>query len=191
MADENETMDEKPNTESHQENQKSQNQTSEGAVFNINGKSEMEDLRQQAEKAKNDYLYLRAEFENYKKNAIRERSELSKYGSERVLNEVISVIDNFERALDLHVTPENLSTYVQGVKMTANELKSVVQKFGVVEIPALGLPFDPILHEALGTEETSDVKEGYVLKVFKKAYKLHDRVIRPAQVIVAKAVSKN
>lgn len=160
-------------------------------VTDISAKKEVEEYKAQAEKFKNEYLYLRAEFENYKKNAIKERSELSKYGSERIVVEVLNVIDNFERAQEAQVTPENLNNYVQGVKMTGAELKSLVQKFGVSEVAAIGLPFDPMVHEALGAEETNTVQEGYVFKVFKKAYKLHDRMIRPAQVIVAKAVTKS
>ncbi|MEZ0392918.1 MAG: nucleotide exchange factor GrpE [Pseudobdellovibrionaceae bacterium] len=147
---------------------------------------EMEELRAQIEKYKNDYLYLRAEFDNYKRNVIKERADLLKYGSERLINEILGVLDNFERALEIKATPENLSTYTKGIEMTQQELKSALQKFGVAEIPSLGLPFDPSIHEALSSEETDAVKPGSVSRVFKKPYKLHDKVIRPGQVIVAK-----
>lgn len=145
------------------------------------------ELQQHVDKWKNDYLYLRAEFETYKRNAIKERSEISKYGSERLVADILTVADNFDRALATKATPETLEVYAQGVKMTAAELKSVLSRFGVNEIKCEGQPFDPNLHEALGTEESSTVAEGHILKVFRSAYKLHDRVIRPAQVIVAKA----
>lgn len=147
------------------------------------------ELKQQIEKWKNDYLYLRAEFETYKRNAIKERSEISKYGSERIILEILSVADNFDRALGTKPTPETLEVYAQGVKMSANELKTVLTRFGVSEIKCEGSPFDPMLHEALGAEESDSVSEGHILRVFRSAYKLHDRVIRPAQVIVAKANS--
>jgi molecular chaperone GrpE len=156
-------------------------------VTEIAVQSQVEELRAQAEKYKNDFLYLRAEFDNYKKHAIKERSELSKYGSERVLIEILGVIDNFDRALDMKPTAENIETYAQGVRMTANELKTMLQRFGVTELNCEGEIFDPMIHEALGAEETDSVKEGYIYRVFKKAYKLHDKIIRPAQVIVAKA----
>lgn len=159
-------------------------------VVDMAAQKQIEELKASAEKFKNEYLYLRAEFENYKKNAIKERAELTRYGSERLLVDVLGVIDNFERALELKATPENLNTYVQGVRMTANELKALVQRFGVSEANSEGVPFDPMLHEALGAEETDAVQEGFVFKVFKKAYKLHDKIIRPAQVIVAKAKAK-
>lgn len=139
-----------------------------------------------AEKAKNEFLYLRAEFDNYKRNMIKERSDLVKYGSERLLNEVLNVVDNFDRALDTKVSADNYETYSKGVQMTAAELKSVLTRFGVSEISTVGAAFDPTVHEALGSEE-STLPPGNVTKILRKGYKLHDRLIRPAHVIVAKA----
>lgn len=147
----------------------------------------IQELQQQVEKWKNDYLYLRAEFETYKRNAIKERAEITKYGSERLIADILTVADNFDRALATKLTPETIEVYSQGVKMIASELKSTLSRFGVNEIKCEGLPFDPSLHEALGTEESSTVAEGHILKVFRTAYKFHDRLIRPAQVIVARA----
>jgi len=148
------------------------------------------ELQQQVDKWKNDYLYLRAEFETYKRNAIKERAEISKYGSERLVNEILTVADNFDRALATKLTHETMDVYAQGVKMTATELKAVLTRFGVTEIKCEGLPFDPNVHEALSAEESDKVAEGHILRVFRTAYKFHDRVIRPAQVVVAKAPSK-
>lgn len=150
-----------------------------------------EEFKILAEKYKNDFLYLRAEFENYKRNVIKERSDLVKYGSERVIVDVLGVLDNFERALEAKVSPENLANFVKGIEMTHQELKNALTKNGVSEVPAQGLPFDPMVHEALSSEETDTVKSGHISRVFKKPYKLHDKVIRPAQVIVAKEPVKN
>lgn len=148
--------------------------------------SELQKLQEAAEKYKNDFLYLRAEFENYKRNAIKERSELLKYGGERFIRELLDVVDNFERATQTQVTPENLATFKQGVEMTAQELRSLLQKFSVTEVPAQGAAFDPAVHEALGAEPSDQVPAGHVLRVFKKPYKFHDKVIRTGQVVVAK-----
>lgn len=139
-----------------------------------------------AEKYKNDFLYLRAEFENYKRNAIKERSELLKYGAEKVLVDILGVLDNFERALEMKPTPENLAQYAKGVEITAGELRSTLQKFGVQEVPALGQNFDPTVAEAISSENNEQYKSGQVSRVFKKPYRLHDKVIRPGQVVVAK-----
>lgn len=145
----------------------------------------------ESEKFKNEYLYLRAEFENYKRNAIKERSELLKYGSERLLVDVLGVLDNFERALETKATPENFSNYVKGVEMTAQEFKAALAKFGVTAVDSEGKAFDPAIHEALSAEETDKIPPGHISRVFKKPYKLHDKVIRTGQVVVAKASTAN
>lgn len=157
------------------------------APGNGNGtaENELQKALDQAEKYKNDYLYLRAEFENYKKHAIKERSDLTKFGAERLAKDLLGVLDNFERALQFQVTPENVNQFRQGVEMTEKELKNLLQRHGIAEVPAEGLPFDPAAHEALTNEISDKVAPGHVLRVFQKAYKLHDKLIRPAQVVVA------
>lgn len=148
--------------------------------------SEIEKLQEQAEKFKNDYLYLRAEFENYKRNAIKERSDLIKYGGERFIRDLLDVVDNFDRALQVNVSADNFATFKQGVEMTAQEFKSLLQRHSVQEVPAYGTPFDPMVHEALSSEASEQVAPGHILRVFKKPYKLHDKLIRTGQVVVAK-----
>lgn len=146
----------------------------------------VEELKAQAEKFKNDYLYLRAEFDNFRRNNAKERQELIKYGSERLIVDLLGVLDNFERALETPVTQENMAVYSKGVEMTARELKSVLSKFGVSEVAAKGETFDPMIHEALSSEGTKESKPGTVHRVLRKPYKLHEKLIRPAQVVVAK-----
>ena len=132
------------------------------------------------------YLTLTADFENYKKHAIKERSDLLKYGAEKALIEVLGVLDNFERAMQTGPTAENLDQYVKGIDLTVNELRAVLGRFGVAEVPSLGQNFDPVVHEALSSEETSEYEPGQICRVFKKPYKMHDKLIRPGQVVVAK-----
>lgn len=139
-----------------------------------------------AEKYKKDYLYLLAEFENYKKNAIKERSQLIKYGNERLMLELFEVIDNFDRAIEMEVGSDNLDSFKQGIQLIHGELVSSLSKFGVSMSNPVGQPFDPTEHEALSSEATGDMPAGHVFRVFKKAYHLHDKLIRPAQVVVAK-----
>ncbi len=150
-------------------------------------KSELETAQEDVQKWKNEYLYLRAEFDNYKKHAIKERSDLLKFGIERIARDILEVMDNFERALQTKVTPENLSTFETGVKMTAKELKEALTKHGIQEVPSENQPFNPQFHEAISSEPTTATAEGNVTKVFKKPYKLHDKVIRMGQVVVATA----
>jgi molecular chaperone GrpE len=147
------------------------------------------ELRAEVEKYKNDYLYLRADFENYKKNAIKERSDYLKYGGERLVVDLLNVFDNFERALEAKVTTENFGNFVKGIEMTAGEMRALLKKHGVTDVPSQGQPFDPNMHEALGAEESAQHPAGHVVRVFKKPYKLHDKLIRPGQVVVAKQPS--
>jgi molecular chaperone GrpE len=146
-------------------------------------------LKAEAEKYKRDYLYLLAEFDNYKRNNIKERSDLRKYGAERLAVDLLNVLDIFDSALATEVTPENLANFRKGIEMTAQELRATLGRHGIEEIPSYGKPFDPSVHEALSSEETNDVPNGHISRVFKKPFKLHDRVIRPGQVVVAKPKS--
>ncbi len=150
----------------------------------------VEEAKAEAQKYKNEYLYLLAEFENYKRQVAKERSDLRKYGAERLIVDLLGVLDIFEMALATEVTPETFANFRKGVEMTATELKNVLQRHGVSEAASEGQKFDPSIHEALGSEETNDVPPGTIVKVFKKPYKLHDRLIRPGQVIVAKEKSQ-
>ena len=150
-------------------------------------KSELELAIEESAKWKNDFLYLKAEFENYKRNAIKERSDLLKFGTERIARDILDVVDNFERALQVNLTAETISTYKTGIEMTAKELKELLSKHGVQEVPSEGQPFNPAHHDALSSEPTSAFPEGHVSKVFKKPYKLHEKIIRTGQVVVATA----
>jgi molecular chaperone GrpE len=148
--------------------------------------SEDDVLKQQLEKSQNDFLYLSAEFENYKRQAIKERSQLVKFGSERLLKDLLNVLDIFDTALEMKVDKENFQSFIDGVRMTSTELKNTLDKHGVKSAAKEGDIFDPTLHEAIGSEENDQLEPGQLSKVFKKAYTLHDRIIRPAQVIVVK-----
>jgi molecular chaperone GrpE len=148
-------------------------------------KSELELAQDESSKWKNEFLYLKAEFENYKRNALKERSELLKFGAERIARDVLEVMDNFERALQVKISSETLQTFKVGVEMTAKELKEVLTKHGIQEVPSEGHPFNPLHHEAISSEPSTTIPNGHVSRVFKKPYKLHDKVIRTGQVVVA------
>ena len=148
--------------------------------------SEVEKLTSDNEKLRNEYLYLRAEFDNFRKNSIKERSDLIKFGPERLANALLEVVDIFDKALDDKIDKDNFDGFLSGIKMTSVELKNTLENFGVKAIDSIGKPFDPNLHEALGSEESSEVEEGHILQVFKKPYKFHDKVMRHGQVVIAK-----
>lgn len=147
--------------------------------------SEVEKLTEEVGKWKNEFLYLKAEFDNYKKNVLKERSDLLKYGAERVAKDMLEVADNFERALEFKISPDTVNNFKQGMEMTSKELKDALAKHGIQEVPGLGEAFNPHFFEAISSEATDKYAEGSISRVFKKAYKLHDKIIRMGQVVVA------
>lgn len=148
-----------------------------------------EQFKAEAEKFKRDYLYLAAEFENFKKTAIKERTEARKFATERLVVDLLSTLDTLEAALSTPASAETIETIRKGIELTAHELRTSLAKHGVEALPAEG-PFDPSIHEALTSEETDSVPDGHIARVFKRPYKLHDRVIRHGQVVVAKTGPK-
>lgn len=160
---------------------------------NTNGEGLTPEAKMQAEldKSKKDYLYLAADFDNYRKNAIKERAELSKFGSERFIRDFLNVYDNFERALESEVTEENLTKFREGLQMMAGEFRALLQRNGVQEVKGEGSPFDPTKFEALSAEPRTDMPPNHVATVFKKAYTLHDKLIRPGQVTVSTEATQN
>ncbi len=147
--------------------------------------------KSELDKAKSDYLYLLAEFDNYRKNAIKERSDLVKYGSEKIVREFLNVLDNFERALEASTNGDNGASLRDGVQLISAELRQLLQRFGVEEIKSEGETFDPSKHEAISSEPRADMEPGHVARVFKKAYKMHDKILRPAQVTVSTTSAEN
>jgi molecular chaperone GrpE len=148
------------------------------------------ELLERAEKADENWdrlLRQTADFENYKKRAAREKQDATKYANESLLQKLIPVVDNFEAALAAATAPNASADSLQtGVNMIYTQLKSALTDAGLEEIDASKQTFDPNLHEAVSQQETPDVPEGQVVQQLRKGYKLRDRLIRPATVIVAK-----
>jgi molecular chaperone GrpE len=138
------------------------------------------------------YMRLYAEFENYKKRAAREAKEFRKFANEALVKEMLPVIDNLERAIHSSSSQENnqenyRDKILEGVTMTLNEILKVLERFNVKPVEALGQPFDPNYHEAVAQEESNVHEDNTVIREFQKGYLLHDRLIRPAMVVVSKA----
>ena len=155
---------------------------------------ELQELETQAAKAAeywNQLLRTAADLENYKKRALREKQDAIKYANESLLTKLIPVLDNFDAALSAASTSQGTSTdpFQQGVAMIQQQLKQVLSEAGLEEINAQGQPFDPNCHEAVSQQETVEVPEGNVWQQLRRGYKLRDRLLRPATVVVAKAVA--
>ncbi len=158
---------------------------------------QVEELKSRAAKADEHWdrlLRTAAEFENFKKRAARERQEAVKFANESLLQKLIPVLDSFEMAQaaaqNNNESGQNQSLQA-GIAMIQQQLKGALVEAGLEEVDASGKPFDPNLHEAISQQETADAPEGQVVQQLRKGYKLRERLLRPASVIVAKKPAAN
>jgi len=128
---------------------------------------------------------LTADFDNFRKRAQREKDEARQFANQGLLEKLLPVLDNFEMALT--AVKDADPSVRDGVQMILDQLLGVLKESGVEPVDAMGQPFDPNLHEALSQEETTEVEEGTVFQQVQRGYKLNDRLVRPARVVVAKA----
>ena len=143
-----------------------------------------------AEAGKNWDLYLRerADLENARKRHQREREESIRFANDRLLREMIPVLDNLERAVEhAEQGSEDIQGLLEGVNMTINQFRKALEDFGVKPVAAIGKAFDPNLHQAMGHVESAEQAPNTVVTEFQKGYLLHDRLLRPSLVMVAKA----
>lgn len=161
-------------------------ETDSSSECNENVKDEKDELieKLQAQLADNDEKYKRldAEYYNYRNRSIKEKEEAYKNATAKAIEEILSVTDNFERALNTKTSDES---YKKGVEMIYTQFCDVMKKMGVEEIEAEGKTFDPNFHHAVNQIEDENLGENIVAKVFQKGYTLSGKVIRPAMVCVA------
>lgn len=131
------------------------------------------------------YLRLMAEFQNYKKRVAKEKTDIHSYANEKIVTELLEVLDNFERALASETSVE-AEGYAQGMKLIFDQLLEVLTKSGLEEVKALGEDFDPNMHNAVMTADSEEYDSNKVCSVLQKGYTLNGKVIRPSMVTVAK-----
>lgn len=165
--------------------------TSSGEAVHTGGAESLEDCQRrvteietQLKDKENRYLYLYADFENFKKRAIKERSDLQKFGWEPVARDLLQVVDNLERAMEHVPADEGSKTLREGLQMVLDQFRSVLKNRGVEAIETHHQTFDPNLHEAVG-QEPSELPSGTVSKEYGRGYTLHGRLLRPARVAVS------
>jgi molecular chaperone GrpE len=147
----------------------------------------VEALEQEAKEAHDRLLRVSAEFENYKKRAAREMNDFRKFANESFVKAMLPVIDNLDRAIESSNNKKHAdSSMVEGVNMTLKEILKVLEQFGVKRFDSLGNIFDPGLHQAVMQEETEEHAENSVVKELQKGFMMHDRLVRPAMVVVSK-----
>lgn len=129
--------------------------------------------------------YLAAEFDNYRKRTARESETIVAFGNERLLAAILPFLDNLERALSQSEATGAAGALLSGVRMTYEQLLADLRKFGLEQVDAVGKPFDPNLHEAVGVIPWEGEPEGTVLAESRRGYLLNGRLLRPAQVTVA------
>lgn len=148
----------------------------------VNETAEAPAEEEKTESESEKYMRLMADFQNYKRRCEKERQDIYAYANEKIVSELLEVLDNFERAL---AAGNNEDGFVKGMEMIFTQLKGVMEKSGVAEIPALGEDFDPNFHNAVMMEDSNEYESGKVSAVLQKGYTLNGRVVRPSMVKVA------
>lgn len=185
-------MDENKKKEQSENNKQEENKEQHPAVTEteqpneIEQKENVEDLKKEIAELKDKYLRLYADFENYKRLSAKNKAELIKYSNEELIRELLSVIDHLELALQHSANIENSSALAEGVQMTLKEIKTILEKFGLTVIEALGKPFDPVFHHAISQVESEETDENIVVSEFRKGYMLKDKVLRASLVGISK-----
>jgi molecular chaperone GrpE len=154
------------------------------------GEEKLAAAQAEADEYRDRMLRMAAELENFKKRAAREQDDLKKYATENLIRQLLTVVDNLERAI-ASASPENINgqSVVDGVALTLAEINKILEKHYVSPIQALGEPFDPAFHQAMCHEESADQPPNTVVQEFQKGYLIHDRLLRPAMVVVSKAAT--
>lgn len=169
---------------------------------------ELSSLREQYDDLERQHLRLQADFDNVRRRAMKDRQEAHNYGHEGVVRDLLVTVDNLERAIE-HARAKpgdaaeselpnagvpnagvpSVEAIIEGVELVHRELVQVLERHHVTPVDALGQVFDPSVHEAMAQHESAEAQPNTVVQVFARGYLLHDRLLRPAKVIVSKAVT--
>ena len=146
-----------------------------------------EEAQAEAKLAHDRFLRVSAEFENYKKRSRREVDDFRKYANEALIKELLTVVDNLERAVEVSTEKGENNQLLEGVDLTLKEILKIFEKFNVKPIEALEREFDPAVHQAVLQEASENHAENTVIREFQRGYTIHDRLLRPAMVVVSKS----
>lgn len=147
--------------------------------------AELEKLRAESEDYQQRLLRTQADFDNFRRRTVKEKEELGKYASAKLITELLPVIDNFERALSTAGESTDANSYIKGVEMIFRQLEGVLKTEGLTPMEAEGQPFNPEFHQAIMQVESDEHEDGVVVEVVQKGYLLKDKVLRPAMVKVS------
>ena len=150
------------------------------------GESLMHQLQTDLERFRDLALRSQADFENFRKRAAREKDEAVKYANASMLERLIPILDNFELGLQAARSTSADSPILAGMDMVAKQLNDFLTQSGVEPVPGEGVKFDPNVHEAVAQEASEEIEDGHVLRQLRKGFKLKERLLRPATVVVSK-----
>jgi|UniRef100_A0A7C4X8D7 molecular chaperone GrpE len=153
-------------------------------------KEDLEKKEAQLKELRDEYLRTLAEWDNYRKRMENEFAEFKKYAKVDFLTKILPVLDNFDRALAGAELNPDFDSFFKGIQIIERQLREVLKSMGLVEYSGLGEQFDPTLHEAVGIVTTNDHPENTIIEEISKGYKVGDRVIKPAKVLVSKPDEK-
>lgn len=148
--------------------------------------AQAEEMKAKANEHHDQFLRKHAELENVRKRLEKEKSDVAKYGHEKVLGELLPVLDSLEKALEHADESHDFQDLLAGVELVLKQLLQALGKFGLGVIEAKGKPFDPNVHEAVGHHESEAHPADHVTEEHRRGYRLHDRVLRPSMVSVSK-----
>lgn len=158
-----------------------EDETAEEAEETAEAQEQAPQQKEEDEALNAKYLRLMADFQNYKRRTEKEKGDIYAYANEKIVTELLTVMDNFERALQHEAADES---FAEGMRMIFKQLTGVLEKAGLEEINALGEDFDPNFHNAVMMEDNADYESGKVTEVMQKGYLLNKKVIRPSMVKV-------
>jgi molecular chaperone GrpE len=173
-----------PEIEENEVIEEVQEEMESASTYTVEGE-ELEQLRKQADENYQRYLRTQADFDNFRRRARQEKEDLAKYASQKLVESLVPIIDNFDRALQSSKETQDFDGLVKGIDMVFRQFEGVLQTEGVKQIESVGQPFNPEFHQAIMQVETDEYEEGIVVEELQKGYMLNDRVIRPAMVKVS------
>ncbi|MBR5516497.1 MAG: nucleotide exchange factor GrpE [Firmicutes bacterium] len=182
MSDDAKKVDEVLEEEVVEETSNEQNEEPQAEAEQAEEKAEEKAMNPEDEALNERYLRLMADFQNFKRRTEKEKSDIYAFANEKIISELLNVIDNFERALPAGDAEDN---FYKGMEMILKQLLGVIEKAGASEIKALGEDFDPNFHNAIMMEDSVEYESGKVSGVLQKGYILNNKVIRPSMVKVA------
>jgi molecular chaperone GrpE len=157
----------------------------ESATVELTPEQRAEQLLKENEELQDKFVRLLADFDNYRKRASKEKSDVIQFGNEGLLRDILPVIDDIERLLTYSYREGSWKSFQEGVELLLAEVNKTLERYGVEPIEALGKAFDPNIHQAMQRSETDDVEANTVLEVYQKGYLYRSRLLRPSLVVVA------